>query len=344
MKDFKRILIVRTDRIGDVVLTTPAVKALRLFYPKAFLAMLVSSQTKDLVQGIPFIDEVIVDDRNEKYQRWRFFNLVNLIRRERFDLAVIFHTKKRTNSLCFFAGIPMRLGYRNNKFGFLLTHKINDLRPEGKKHEAQYCLDVLKGLGIESEDLQTTVPLRNECEQWADDFINTHNLAGEKLFAIHSGSSCPTKKWPAHKFVALIAALQEKYPGKVVLVGGVDNVETASIIKEGGQGNVLDLTGQTSVGQLASLLKRCYMLISNDSGPVHVGDAVGTPVVSIFTRNQPGINPERWRPLSPRSRAVVTSFVEDVSFAKGEVLDPEFLKIITVEEVLEAVDDVFKLC
>ena len=95
---------------------------------------------------------------------------------------------------------------------------------------------------------------------------------------------------------------------------------------------------------MASLLKMCRLLISNDSGPVHVTAAVGTPVVSIFTRNQPGINPERWQPLGPRSCFVAPLPQTGISFAKGEVLDAKYLEAISVKDVLEAVDAIFKLC
>src|SRR6185295_10383934 len=98
------------------------------------------------------------------------------------------------------------------------------------------------------------------------------------------------------------------------------------------------------LGQLASLLARCRLLISNDSGPVHVAAAVNTPVVSIFTRNQPGINPERWAPLAPRSRAVSVPFDPTPSFHKSGAASQEYLHKLKPAQVLEAVDAVFKLC
>jgi heptosyltransferase-2 len=107
---------------------------------------------------------------------------------------------------------------------------------------------------------------------------------------------------------------------------------------------VYNLAGKTTLGQLVSLLKRCSLLVSNDSGPVHVAAALGTPVVSIFTRNQPGINPERWKPLGEKSAYVAPDKDLSISFARGEVSDSAFLDTITPQDVLRAVDALFKLC
>ena len=104
--------------------------------------------------------------------------------------------------------------------------------------------------------------------------------------------------------------------------------------------------GKTTVGQLAGLLMGCSLLVSNDSGPIHVAAGVGTPVVSIFTRNQPGINPERWRPLGENTRvvSVFPSQSKGISFKKAQSKDIKYLELIPVKAVLEAVDSLFKLC
>ena len=117
--NYRNILIVRTDRIGDVVLTTPAIEALRKAFPQARISILVTPVTRELVEGNPYLDEVLIDDRKGRHGGvFGFFNLVKTLRKRQFDLAIILHTKKRTNSLCFLAGIPHRVGYKNNKFGF----------------------------------------------------------------------------------------------------------------------------------------------------------------------------------------------------------------------------------
>ena len=159
MEPFKNILVVRTDRMGDVVLTTPAVKALREHFPQAHLTMLVTKNTKDIVVGNKFLDGIIAEDRQGEHRGfWGTLKLINLLRRKKFDLAIVYHTKRRTNYICFLAGIPRRIGYKNDKFGFLLTDPLKDARHLGLKHEAQYCLDVLKEVGIDSKKIDFLIP------------------------------------------------------------------------------------------------------------------------------------------------------------------------------------------
>jgi heptosyltransferase-2 len=349
MKDnYKNILIVRTDRIGDVVLTTPAIRALRNSYPEARISILVAPQTKDIVVGNGYLDEVLVDDRAGAHKGWfGFGRLVRLLRQKRFDLAVILHTKRRTNLACFLAGIPVRMGYKNNKFGFLLNRPVADARSTGAKHEAQYCLDVLKGVGVVSSDLRLDVVVNEDGARWADRFKQDyHVLEDDRVVAVHCGASDPAKQWPAARFAELIDALVVRYSARVVMVGTAELRPTVDKIKSLIQGKVMDATGMTTVGQLAGLLSRCHLLISNDSGPVHLAAGVGIPVISIFTRNQPGINPERWRPLSEKSRVVSVSSAQSrgLSFQKAGLLEPGYAQLISTQTVLEAVDALFKLC
>lgn len=346
--NYKNILLVRTDRMGDVVLTTPAIRALREFYPEAKISILVAPATRDLVVGNECLDEVLVDDRTGAHKGWSgFLQLIRLLRQKKFDLAVVLHTKRRTNLACFLAGIPVRTGYKNNKFGFLLNRPVVDPRSTGEKHEAQYCLDVLKELGIDSHDLRLDVPVTEEALRWSDRFKWKHHIAEQqRLIAIHCGASDPAKQWPEHRFAELIDALVDRYSARIVMVGAVDLCPTVDKINSLTKEMVIDLAGRTTIGQLAGLLTKCHLLVSNDSGPVHLAAGVGTPVISIFTRNQPGINPERWRPLGEKSRIVSVSPAQShgFSFQKARPLETEYLELISTQAVLEAVDSLFKLC
>lgn len=352
MNTFKNILIVRTDRIGDVVLTTPSIKALRQAYPQARLTMLVAPATESIVRNNPYLDEVMVDDRLNVHKQAGFFKLVWEVRKRRFDLAVIFYTKRRTNFLCFLAGVPYRLGYKNEKFGFLLNHPVEDRRHEGKKHEAEYCLDLLNVIGIQSHDLELQISFDPSAERWADEFVKKVKKPSHKLIAIHVGASDPGRQWPVKCFIQLMRMIQSKYPVQFILVGDQRIKEATDIILKENIPNVYSLINQTSVSQLASLFKRCDLLVSNDSGPVHVASATGVAVVSIFTRIDPGINPERWRPLGKQVRVVsvseskVKDFIarHPISFKVAGQLPEEYLQLIAPQEVFEAVDAFIKLC
>jgi ADP-heptose:LPS heptosyltransferase len=227
----------------------------------------------------------------------------------------------------------------------LINHPVVDDRRSGEKHEAQYCLDLLKEIGITSALDETFVPVHPESELWADQFLRQNGIdEDEMLVALHFGASDPSKCWPEESFVQLIEQLIEKYSCKIVIIGAKNMRSTARKIVGLTYGPIFDVTGMTTVSQLVSLLGRSSLLISNDSGPVHIAAALQTPVVSIFTRNQPGINPERWKPLGLNSTYVAVQENLSPSFKKAGETDVKNLEVITPQAVLEAVDDVFKLC
>lgn len=328
--------------MGDVVLTIPAIRALDQAFPSARISLWVDRSTKDLVEGLPFIDEVILEEMAAGLPG--YFRHVVALKRKKFDLAVIYHTKRRTNMACFLAGIPHRLGYKNNKFGFLLTQPIVDERHLGTKHEAEYCMDLLKSIGVKGGGLELQVALHEDAEAWAERFFIDHKLAGSPVIAIHPSASCPTRFWPVDSYADLASRIIRQYKAPVIIVGK-KNVQPAAgkIMARAGSG-VIDLTGQTSLSQLTSILKRCRMLISNDSGPVHVGAAVGIPVISLFLRSQPGINPQRWRPLGRNSILLQNKKGEEI------LLDPACKVVggrfdsISAEEVFLKVEEILGKC
>jgi len=333
-KVFHNILIVRTDRIGDLVLTTPAIKVLRRSYPNARISVLVTPMTYDLVNGNPYVDEIMVDDRQGRHKDLLgFVRLSQELRRRQFDLAIIFHTKRRYNLACFLADIPYRLGYKNNKFGLLLTHPLKDQRPQGTKHEAQYCLDVLKAIGIEANDCDVFVPLQKEAEIWSEQWMKENNLRSDEMIVIHPGASDRAKCWPSAHFAQLMDRLAERYTSRIVLIGSTPTMPVAEEILQQARlaSRFLNLTGKTSLGQTVSLLRHARLLISNDSGPVHVAAGVGTCVISLFLRDQPGINAERWKPLG--SKSFVLKAIPAIAGQPG---------VISVDHVLELTEQIFQ--
>lgn len=344
-RPFKRILVVRTDRIGDVVLSTPVLKALRQNYPQSHIAIMVSPYARELVEDNPYLDEVIVYDKDKKDKGlFGFWRLVTVLKNKKFDLAIVLHTKKRTNLITFLADIPRRIGYHNEKFGFLLTDKINDTRAQGVRHEIDYCLDVLRKLGLEVKDRTPVLNVKSEQSQEAQAILREAGI-GEKdrIAAIHPGASCVSKRWLKERFVVLANRLVEDYGLKIVLVAyGIEDAAIADDIARNCRYGIVNLAGKTSLSQLAGVLKRCAIFISNDSGPVHIASAVGTPVVSIFGRNQAGLSPVRWGPVGKLDRYVHKEVGCSVCLAHKCAIGFDCLKAVTVEDVLKAVDDILR--
>jgi heptosyltransferase-2 len=343
-KGFRRILIMRTDRIGDVLLSTPVAKALRMKYPQAYISMVVSPYARDIVEGNPYLDEVIIYDKDAKHKSWlRSFKFSGRLKKKKFDLAVILHPTNRVHILAFLAGIPKRLGY-DCKLGFLNNLARKHTKQRGLMHESEYNLDLVGTLGVEGDARDIFMPLKEESERWAAEMLNSCGIKEtDKLLALNPGASCPSKIWPADRFAGVAEALSVKYGFKIVVLSGARDVQLAHEVAGKIKGGALDLSGRTSISQMASVLKRCSLFISNDSGPVHIASALGVPVISIFGRKQPGLSPRRWGPLGPKD----VYLHKDAGCAQCLAHDCKkgfaCLKAVTPEDVLSAAEAVLSV-
>lgn len=304
---YKKILVMRTDRIGDVLLSTPVFANLRKAFPRAYLAAMVTPYAKDIVEGNPNIDEVIIYDQKGKHKGWLpSIKFAQDLRKKKFDVALVLHPTNRAHIVSFISGIKHRIGY-DRKLAFLLTKRVAHLKQKGEKHERDYALDLLKELGIEPEKSMPFMPIRKDSEVWIENLMNNFGLDPKqgKIVAIHAGASCISKRWPIEFFADVARKLIERKKAKIVLVGAnVDMELSEKLMKLIDSASAFDLVGKTTISRLASLLKRCNLFISNDSGPVHIASSVGTPVISIFGRNQPGLGPKRWGPLGKQDKFV----------------------------------------
>jgi heptosyltransferase-2 len=339
----RRILLIRTDRIGDVLLSTPAIKAAREAYPNAHIAMMVRPYAADIVDGNPYLDEVILYDKDGEHKSiFGTLRFVVGLRKKRFDLAVILHPTNRSNMIPFLAGIPERVGY-DKKGGIFLTKKLEDVKHIGQKHEIDYNLDVLRAAGIEAKDRALYMPVRAGDERIIDRFFLLNDLdKKDTVIAIHPGASCPSKRWPAYRFGRVADELIDRHKVRVVIIGGPADLKTVRETESGMLHRPIILSEDHSLGEVAALLKRCKIFISNDSGPVHIAVAVGTPVISIFGRLDPGLSPTRWGPVGPRD--IVIHKDVGCKYCKAHDCEINFkcLDAITVEDVLNAAESLLK--
>jgi len=288
------ILVVRTDRMGDVLLNIPAIRALKQTFESSVTA-LVNSTLKDLLLGIPEIDQILPFDE-EKWNRNIFarVNLLRQIREMRFDLAVVLNPAKRFHILTYLAGIPRRLGY-DRKWGFLLTHKIEDMKFLGQKHEVEYNLDLVRSIGADTKDKNISLQIKAKDKQFVGDLLLRCGIKDkDSIIVINPHSSNPAKCWPKEQFVRVADQLYLRLSAKVVIIGTTEERNSAINLISFAKYPPINLCGKLTLTQLAALLYRCALLISNDSGPVHIAAACGRPTVAIFGRNIPGVSPRRW--------------------------------------------------
>jgi len=300
LKKDLRILITRTDRIGDVVLSVPLIKILRKNFPQSYIAFMVRPYTKDLLIGNPYLNEVLIYDKYGEHKSFRgSLRFLRELKKQKFDLALILHPTNRCHLLCFFAKIPVRIGY-DIKMGFLNNIKIPHLKHLGLKHELEYNLDFLKVLGIEykKEEIEFYLPIKRESEERIENLFKELGIKEKDLIiCINPTASCPSKIWRPQKFKELIELLIENLKAKVILIGSKDRIDICEFIEKNIKYKIINLCGMLSLADLISLLKRITVFVSCDSGPVHIANALGKKCVVIFGRNQPGLGPKRWAPF-----------------------------------------------
>ena len=334
LPDAPRILITRTDRIGDLVLTTPLFKALREKFPKAWIATVVFLEHREIVQGNPYLDEVILyDKKGNERGLWGQFRFSQKLRSKKFDAVVHGHGTNRMHLAAWLAGIPMRIGYER-RAPWALTHVHPYNKKEGKKQEAEYLFELLGLLGvIPPKEIETFFPVTDRSVRSLESLRLFHKIPRDlPWIVLNPSASDVTKMWPAERFAELVTRIQKDHPSVFLAIGTSKDRPIIEGLIKNTPVPVFDLSGRLSLGMLGALLKRSALLVSNDSGPVHIATAVGTPVVSIFGRYESGLGPQRWQPLGKNSRVVA----KDVSHIPVAERKFTYINEIAVEDVYQA--------
>ena len=339
----KKILLVRCDRIGDLVLTTPVISYIRQKWEKDIsISILVNEDNAELIHGHPDLAEVMTLDKEGIHKGLvGTFRLVQQLRKRCFDAVFVFHPTVRIHLILFLSGIPQRIGYPAKLGRWFLSDLIPDKRAMGGRHEVENVLDVVdqspwgtKGSVGKINSYQFWIAQDPCADQKIERELELAGLRkGERFIALHPGASCLSKRWPKERFMEVGKRLKQERGTQIVVVAGNSDRQLGLEVARGIPGS-LDFSGRTRLLELASLLRQSQLLISNDSGPVHVAVAVGIPVLSIFGRNQAGLSPIRWRPLGRNNRYLHKDVGCFVCLAHRCNLGFECLSTISVEEVV----------
>lgn len=333
-----KILVIRLDRIGDAVLSLPALSALREGFPNASISLMVRPAIKELAEGHPAVDEVI-SYQYEKGGAHRFplgyARFLKEIVSRRFDVAFVLQPAQRSVLIPFLAGIPYRVGLDSGA-SFLLTHKAPDKRHEGSKHESEYALDVVSAFNarpLRAEKPKIFIsPAEKEraMEKLKNAFGGCLPLT---LIAFHAGAGCPSKRWPPERFAELGRRIVGDSSASIVLLGGREEKSASEALAKEIGPRAVSLAGMLSLKESAAVLQQAGLLVSNDSGPVHIAAAVGARTVVIFGRNKAGLSQVRWKPLGEGHRLIQKDVGCQVCLAHLCPIEFECLKAVTVEEV-----------
>ena len=333
----QKILLVRTDRIGDVMLTTPIIKTIHDHFPKSHIAFLTGPQTQELVQGNPFLDEVIIYDKHNRHRSiLKTILFARKLRRKKFDIALVFNPSKRTHWITFLAKIAQRIGY-NKKSGWLLTHALEDKKWEGLKSESFYNEDLLFSLKILPPHSQALYfPLMQESDAIIDQLLKAHHIDGKFVVINVSTGGDPSRKWPLQNFAKLSQLLHQKLNLKIVLIGQQKECATVQTLV-----NIpfTILAESLSLKELGVLLKKSFLHITNDTGTKYIAAALGTSVFTIFGRSLPGVSPKRWAPLGKNHLYFHKDIGCNPCLPHACPLDLDCLKTIKPEEIFYAIQN-----
>jgi heptosyltransferase II len=330
----QNILIIRLDRLGDALLSYPAIASVRAQYPAAHITVVSKPYTKDVFERCKDIDEVIVYDYSRKGAHRSLVGYARLIieiKKHGFKKVFVFHPNIRSHLLSFLAGIPFRAGFAT-RGSYLLTHRLKDQRHLGLMHESESLLDL-----IALDNIKPT-PTQSRFRTFKGDALQAEELLQKKgcdkpFVVFNPSSSSRSKEWPWEYFVELGRMIQKEKSYQIVLIG--DPSKRHQEIKSQ-LSDCVDLSGLTPLPVLAALFKKAQGVISTDSGPAHLAAMVGAPVVSIFGRKNPGLSPKRWKPLGKKT----ITFHKDVGcvicLADNCPIDFECLKAISPEEVFKS--------
>lgn len=302
---FERILVLRPDHLGDVLMMTPVLRALKTKYPRAHLAVLVGSWAEDLVRYNPHVDERIVYDcpwwagiRGPQSQGGRFARLQRFLdgyrpllarlREGRYDLVLDPRGDFRhLLLLMWLPGIPYRIGYGRTGGDYLLTHVVPF---DPQLHNVQKNLEVLSPLGISGADPTTEVHAGSDADEKIGEILAEAGVGpGERIAVVHPGARTPIKKWPADRFALAADHLARRHGMRIVLVGGSEERELAARVRAAMLEPAIELAGRLSLLELVALFERCDLALSNDSGPMHLAASTPARMVAVFGPTDPSI-------------------------------------------------------
>jgi lipopolysaccharide heptosyltransferase II len=285
----RKILVRSTNWIGDVVMISPALAALRRRFASARIEVIVLPHLAECFDGNPAVDEVIPFDR-----RGRDSGAAGLLRFSRslrargYDAAVLFQKAIGAALMARIAGIPVRIGIAADARGWLLTHPIRLTGEIAGRHHLDLFLEVARAAGCDTGDRTTFFPIGSEATAFAASFLEETGAARfPSLIALHVGASKRPRAWHLDRFIEAARRIAREHDAGVLLVGGAGDREAMDRVA-GSLGDLaINACGRTSIRQMAALIARCRLLLGNDSGPMHLAAALGVPVAAVFGPGDP---------------------------------------------------------
>jgi heptosyltransferase-2 len=360
-EEIKKVLVLKTDGIGDFVLATPFLRELRAMLPKAQITLVVNPTIYNLAELCPYVDEILTYSRNVPNYispfilPWRAFKLgYCVLRPKNIDIALVPRWDMDTNYStysAYFSFSKRRVGYTekvyvrkqlvNKGFDLMFTDLIFDDVP---KHEVERYLEFIRFLGGKPSSDVTELWVSPEDDLFADQMLA--DISTKMLIAFSPGAGKANRQWPPDRFIELGKWLKNVYDASLIIIGGIKDQAIGKHIKDALDPRIIDLTGRTTLRQTAALLKKCHLYVGNDTGSMHMAAANGVPVVEIscFPVNGPNWHwnsPYRFGPWQVPHKILqppkIFSYFPD-KFSEKHL---SHIREITVDQVQDAIQELF---
>lgn len=319
MSVVQSILIVNPFGIGDVLFTTPLIRALRCAFPGSRLGYLCNRRTEGILKHNPHLNELFVYEKDEVVSLWRtsrwrclryVVGLLRRIRQAKFDLVVDVSLGERYSFALKCLGVRRRIGFDYRRRGRFLTDTL-PIDGYHDTHVVGYYRRLLHAMGVVLREDALELRVSADDQRWADDWVRAQRLDAAPLLVgivpaggVSWGIDAPFRRWNLEGFAAVGDTLVERYGARVIVFGEASDAALCHLVVTMMKHPAIDLSGQTTLGQFVSLLGRLSLVICNDGGPLHIAVSQGVRTVSIFGP----VDPQVYGPYGPpASHGVVTT-------------------------------------
>lgn len=300
-QNVRRILCVRLDYLGDVLMSTPAIRALKQSNPGCHITLLTSPSGAAVTRYIPEIDDTIRYDApwmksSGRHEPSEDLAMVERLKQGNFDAAVVFTVYSQnplpSAMLCYLAGIPLRLAHCHENPYQLLTHWVRDTEPqEHVRHEVRRQLDLVATVNAHADDERMSFRIPAEDTEAVREQLHQLGIApGRPWIVMHPGATAQSRRYPPELWSQAARELGERLDCPLVFTGSGQEAPLIDEIRRG-LSNAHSFAGRLSLGQLAALIALAPVLVSNNTGPAHIAAAVGTPVVDLYALTNPQHTP-----------------------------------------------------
>jgi len=335
--EVKKILFIRIDRLGDLVLSTPAIKAIKETYPRSKLVVLASRANCSLLENNPYVDHTVIYDPSKNL--WTKIRNILQLRNYRFDLAIDPYAdyELKTALIAFLSGAKKRIGYVS--YGREIFFNLRAPEIEKEKHFVDLTIDVLKPIGVISKENNPEIFLVGDEKKWARNWLKERRLGTKPIVGIHPGAYYESQRWPSENFAEIVCQLKKDNSVDLILFGGPgDEMQIDRIASLSGEDIVTYITDD--LRQFSVLVSCCRVFICNNSGPLHIAVAVNTPTISFMGPT----HKNRWMPIGDIHKVLRIDDLSCIGCNLGycKIKTHDCMELISPQMVMDAAEELLK--